>query len=71
MHFNFIAQWRACFYLQIFFLLVSAVLLILTPDKFFSKNYRRSDTPQDTIEEEYEIIKSNIDKMNRKTRARQ
>lgn len=45
--------WKKAFYVQILVLLVLTVLLILTPDKFFSKNYKRSDINKDEFEKEY------------------
>jgi len=52
---NNIKKWKGCFFIQILFLLASSVLLILTPDKFFSKHYKRSQTSQEDIEKEYEL----------------
>jgi len=37
------------------------VLFILTPDKFFSKNYKRSEATNEEIEKEFMNIKSNLD----------
>jgi hypothetical protein len=38
-------------------LMVSSVLLILTPDKFFSRHYKRSNTSNEEIEKEYDLNK--------------
>jgi hypothetical protein len=43
--------------------LAGVVLFILTPDKFFSKHYKRSDTPQEQIEKEFAELKGNLDKL--------
>lgn len=46
-------SWKKAFYIQIMLLLILVVLLILTPDKFFSKNYKRSDINKELFEKEY------------------
>jgi hypothetical protein len=38
--------------------LFALVLLILTPDKYFSKNYKRTQTGKQVIEEEIANIKA-------------
>jgi hypothetical protein len=35
-------------------------MLILTPDKFFSKHYKRSETSQEVIQQEFESLKVNV-----------
>ena len=45
--------WKKAFYIQILLLLVLVVLLILTPDKFFSKNYKRSNINKSVFQSEY------------------
>jgi len=37
--------------------MISSVLLILTPDKFFSRHYKRSNTSNEEIEQEFELSK--------------
>lgn len=40
--------------------MVASCLLILTPDKFFSRHYKRSETSnKEIIEEEFELSKLN------------
>jgi MFS family permease len=36
-------NWKVAFYIQILLLISAGIVLIFTPDKFFSKNYRRTD----------------------------
>jgi len=36
-------NWKIAFYIQIVLLMAAVLVLIFTPDKFFSKNYRRTD----------------------------
>jgi hypothetical protein len=43
-------------------------LLILTPDKFFSKNYKKSETSQNVIDQEVDLIKNNFDKIKGKAK---
>lgn len=38
-------------------LMTSSCLLILTPDKFFSRHYKRSSTSNKEIEQEFELSK--------------
>lgn len=47
--------WKNGFYIQIMVILILVVFLIFTPDKFFSKNYRRSNIDTEKFREEYEI----------------
>ena len=35
--------------------MISSLLLILTPDKFFSKHYKRSNTSNEEIEKEFDL----------------
>jgi hypothetical protein len=40
--------------------MISSVLLILTPDKFFSKHYKRSNTSNEEIEKEFDLTKLSV-----------
>jgi MFS transporter, Spinster family, sphingosine-1-phosphate transporter len=37
------SNWKIPFYVQSFFIAISAIILSITPDKFFSRYYRRTD----------------------------
>ncbi len=37
--------------------------MILTPDKFFSKHYKRSKTSNEEIEKEYELTNTTLNKI--------
>ena len=50
-------EWKIAFYTQIFFIVVCIFVLIITPDKFFSRNYRHSDTTQEEIQNEFNDLK--------------
>ena len=58
-YFNF---WQGAFYIQIILILVSSVLLFITPDKFFSKNYRHSESTPEEIKSEFNDLKELFDK---------
>ena len=62
--------WEGAFYIQIISVLICTVLLFITPDKFFSKNYRHSESTPDEIKSEFndlkEIFNKNIGKKNNK-----
>lgn len=55
-------KWRYAFYTQIFFIFVCVILLIVTPDKFFSRNYKHSESSQKDIEEEFNDLRRAFDK---------
>ena len=38
-------------------LMITSCLLVLTPDKFFSRHYKRSNTSNKDIEQEFELSK--------------
>lgn len=40
---RFFENWKIAFYIQICLLIIADLVLIFTPDKFFSKNYKRTD----------------------------
>ena len=50
-------KWQGAFYVQIFFILICDVLLFITPDKFFSKNYRHSESTPEEIKSEFNDLK--------------
>ena len=50
-------EWKIAFYTQIFFIVVCIFVLIVTPDKFFSRNYRHSETTQEEIQNEFNDLK--------------
>ena len=54
--------WQGAFYIQIFFILICAVLLFITPDKFFSKNYRHSESSAEEIKSEFNDLKELFNK---------
>ena len=55
-------SWQGAFYVQIFFILICVVLLFITPDKFFSKNYRHSESTQEEIKAEFNDLKELFNK---------
>lgn len=50
-------NWQGAFYVQILCILISIVILFITPDKFFSKNYRHSESSQEEIKSEFNDLK--------------
>ena len=66
-HFN---AWQGAFYIQIICILISSVILFITPDKFFSKNYRHSESSPEEIKSEFndlkELFSKNIGKSSNK-----
>ena len=50
-------SWEGGFFMQIIFLCTCSGILFLTPDKFFERNYRHSESTQQEIENEYKIFK--------------
>ena len=54
--------WEGAFYVQIFCIIICVVLLFITPDKFFSKNYRHSESTQEEIKSEFNDLKEIINK---------
>lgn len=55
-------QWQGAFYIQILLILISNILLFITPDKFFSKNYRHSESTPEEIKEEFNDLKDLFNK---------
>ena len=54
--------WQGAFYIQIIFILICAVFLFITPDKFFSKNYRHSESTAEEIKSEFNDLKELFNK---------
>ncbi len=50
-------SWQGAFYVQIFCIIGCVVLLFVTPDKFFSKNYRHSESTPEEIKSEFNDLK--------------
>lgn len=46
-------SWKGAFYIQIVLILFSVVLFTMTPDKFFSRHYKRSKIDKGKFNEEY------------------
>ena len=59
---KFFHNWQGAFYVQIFNILICIILLFITPDKFFSKNYRHSESTQEEIKSEFNDLKELINK---------
>lgn len=51
-------KWRYAFYTQIFLITLAVVGLIITPDKFFSRNYRHSEVSNEELEKEITNMKT-------------
>ena len=51
-------NWRVAFFVQIFCLCVCTGVMFITPDKFFSKNYKHSEKSQQEIEKEFQDLKN-------------
>ena len=60
-------KWKYAFYTQIFFIVICVVVFILTPDKFFSRNYKHSETSQEEIENEVQNMKEALEKDSKTT----
>ena len=50
-------NWKYAFYNQIILIMIGDFILILTPDKFFSKYYRHSESTKEEIKTEFEDLK--------------
>ena len=46
-------NWKFAFYNQILLIIIADIILIVTPDKFFSRNYRHSESTQEEIQNEF------------------
>ena len=54
--------------MQILFICVLSGILFLTPDKFFERNYRHSDSTQEEIKNEFKIFKNSLTQERNKNR---
>ena len=59
-------SWEGGFIFQIILLCSSSGILFLTPDKFFERNYRHSESTQEEIENEFKTFKELLTKQLRK-----
>ena len=50
-------SWEGGFFIQIILVCVCNSILFLTPDKFFERNYKHSESTQEEIENEFNIFK--------------
>ena len=55
-------NWRNGFYIQIFFICFCNCIFFLTPDKFFERNYRHSETTQEEMQNEFILFKDVLSK---------
>ena len=53
-------SWEGGFFFQIIFICVLSGILFLTPDKFFERNYRHSESTQEEMENEFKIFKKSL-----------
>ena len=54
--------WEGAFYIQILCIFICVILLFITPDKFFSKNYRHSESSHEEIKSEFNDLKELFNK---------
>ena len=59
-------SWQLAFYIQIICILICSLLLFITPDKFFSKNYRHSESSPEEIKAEFNDLKDLFNKKKEK-----
>ena len=59
-------NWQGAFYIQIVGILICVILMFITPDKFFSKNYRHSESTPEEIKSEFNDLKELFNKRNSK-----
>ena len=55
-------SWEGGFFIQIILLCSCSGILFLTPDKFFERNYRHSESTQEEIENEFKTFKESLTK---------
>ena len=53
-------SWEGGFFIQIIFVCILSGILFLTPDKFFERNYRHSESTQEEIENEFKTFKKSL-----------
>jgi len=63
-------SWEGGFFFQILFICVLSGILFLTPDKFFERNYKHSESTQEEIENEFKIFKKSLSKKLEKNKSR-
>ena len=61
-------SWEGGFFFQIFFICVLSGILFLTPDKFFERNYRHSESTQEEMENEFKTFKKSLTQEKNKNR---
>ena len=63
-------SWEGGFFFQILFICVLSGILFLTPDKFFERNYKHSESTKEEIENEFKIFKKSLSKKLEKNKSR-
>ena len=53
-------SWEGGFFIQILLVCILSGILFLTPDKFFERNYRHSESTQEEIENEFKTFKKSL-----------
>ena len=59
-------SWQLAFYIQIIFIIICSFLFMIIPDKFFSKNYRHSESTVEEIKSEFNDLKDLFNKKKEK-----
>ena len=63
-------SWEGGFFIQILFICSCSGILFLTPDKFFERNYRHSESTQEEIENEFKTFKELLSKKLKKNKSK-
>ena len=63
-------SWEGGFFMQIIFICSCSAILFLTPDKFFERNYRHSESTQEEIENEFKTFKELLTKKLKKNHSK-
>ena len=63
-------SWEGGFFFQIIMICVLSGILFLTPDKFFERNYRHSESTQAEIENEFQAFKESLSQKLEKSKSR-
>lgn len=63
-------SWEGGFFFQIISVCTLSAILFLTPDKFFERNYRHSESTQEEIENEFKIFKKNLSQKLERNKSR-
>ena len=61
-------SWEGGFYFQIICICALSAILFLTPDKFFERNYKHSESTQEEIENEFKLFKKSLSQDKNKNR---